>query len=443
MSDIRLLEIPKWGLSMEEGTIVEWLIAEGDDFDEGQEICEIESEKILNVLEAPFTGTLRKIIAEPGDILPVQAPIGVAAGADVPDSAIEDYVAELESGATAVSAQSGAQAADPDSVVPTEQHAADDEQTALIDAVPESLSAGSDDSVVHATPRARSLAETLGINLSNVHGTGRNRRISVADIKNAVAATGGQLPEPARPETSTRIGTTVSQFPVADEEFVDTPLSGTRRTIASRLQQSKQAAPHYRLTVDCRIDPLLKLREKIDAEHTETRLSVNDFFVKGASMALMQVPECNIQFDGATIRRFTDAHVAVAVALDSGLITPIIRSANTKSLEEIAVESSALITKAKEGVLSAEDIQGGTFTVSNLGMYGIKQFDAVINPPQAAIMSVGAGEERVIADNGSPVTAKIVTVTLTCDHRVIDGALGARFLESFRSHIENPAALVA
>jgi len=443
MSDIKLLEIPKWGLSMEEGTVVEWLIAEGDDFSEGQEICEIESEKIVNVLEAPFSGTLRKIIAESGDTLPVQAPIGVAAAADIPDSAIDEYVSGLEGGTAGASTDSEGESAGEESAPLPEHPPSTTDRTAKVSNIPDSLSDGPDDASVHATPRARKLATEFGINLNNIQGSGRNRRISITDVKNAMAATGAQLPEPVQANDAALFPKVVSPLLATEEEHTDRPLTGIRKTIASRLQQSKQAAPHYRLTIDCRIDSLLRLRQEFNAENPDAKVSVNDFIVKAAAMALAQVPECNIQFNGETVRQFADAHVAVAVALETGVIAPIVRSANAKPLKEIAAEISALVARTKENALKAEDIQGGTFTVSNLGMYGIKQFDAVINPPQAAIMTVGAGEERVIAENGAPMVAKIVTVTLTCDHRVIDGALGARFLEAFRSHVENPTALVS
>ena len=443
MSDIRLLEIPKWGLSMEEGTVVEWLIAEGDDFSEGQEICEIESEKIVNVLEAPFSGTLRKIIAESGDTLPVQAPIGVAASADTPDSAIEAYVSGLGSSTAADPKDSEGHPAVGESAPQPEHTSSAADRTAHVSNVPDNLSAGADDSNVHATPRARKLAQEFGINLNNVQGSGRNKRISIADIKNAVAATGGQIPEPVQANHAAPLATAVSPLPAAAGDFTDIPLTGIRRTIASRLQQSKLTAPHYRLTIDCRIDALLRLREELNATSPEAKVSVNDFIVKAVAMALVKVPACNIQFDGETIRQFADAHVAVAVALETSLVAPIVRAANTKGLAEIAAETSALIGRAKENKLKAEDIQGGTFTVSNLGMYGIKHFDAVINPPQAGIMAVGAGEERIIVEKGSPAAANIVTVTLACDHRVIDGVLGARLLQVFRDHVEKPAALVA
>ena len=514
MSDIRLLEIPKWGLSMEEGTVIGWLISEGDDFSEGQEICEIESSKIANVLEAPYSGTLRKIIAVPGDTLPVQAPIAVSASKDVPDSVVESFVAGLGG---AVESKAASSAESDNREVPRAEAAQDlpgrsrpsSLQTIAVStaiAIPLSLQSGTDDSGAHATPRARSLAARHGINLTLVEGTGRNQRISVADLRNAVSQSGGSLPAPPQfvtagiaharssaddsgiPATplarrvaasyglnlndckpSGRTGRVlradveaaqlrldgpavadrqpgtpgIEPLPESPHRYIDAPLSGMRKTIAARLAQSKQSAPHYRMTVDCRISSLLALRKQINAENPAAKVSVNDFLVKAAAMALIEVPECNIQFNGEVIRTFDDAHISVAVALESGLITPIIHMANKKGLVEISNETKSLVTRAKARTLKAENFEGGTFTVSNLGMFGVRHFDAIINPPQAAILAVGAGDERVLAVAGEQVVATAVTVTLSSDHRVIDGATGARWLSAFRDFAEQPARLLS
>lgn len=515
MSDIRVLEVPKWGLSMEEGSIVEWLIAEGDEFTEGQEICEIESSKIVNVLEAPFTGTLRRILANAGDVLPVQAPIGVAAPADVADADVDAFVASLAPAQTAAGATADAPASSPaskardtDAPSRTKQRHAGVVELASSSAVsvPVSLGAGADDTAVHATPRARQLAAEHGINLNNVTGSGRNGRVSEKDIRAAVSAEGGQLPAKTRhltesvpppksgvddsavsatplarslaaiyginlndcrptgrngrvlkddveaarlrifgPEVTESLGKgDISvEFPPTMLAFGETSLSGMRKTIATRLQASKQTAPHYRLTIECKLDALLALRKQVNAENPKAKVSVNDCIVKAAAMALIDVPECNIQFNGESVRQFEDAHVSVAVALESGLITPIVQNANRKGLVEISNETTSLVTRAKANTLKAEDFQGGTFTVSNLGMFGIKHFDAIINPPQAAILAIGAGEQRWLVENGEGVAATLVTVTLSSDHRVIDGALGARWLQAFKGYVEKPMSMLS
>ena len=500
---------------MEEGTVIEWLIAVGDEFTEGQEICEIESSKIVNVLEAPYSGTLRKIIAGTGDTLPVQAPIAIAAPADIPDEEVEAFAATLGgvekpiiSDPVAGATLGADKASSPDMPESRRSRPASLQTLPASTAVeiPTTLSEGDDDSAVHATPRARALALQHGINLNNIQGTGRNGRISIADIRDTVSQQGGHLPGPARfvtesvaPSISAADDSTVPATPLArrlarawginlndcrpsgrnarvvradveaarlrlqgppaaeqrsddagieplpetSHAYEETQLSGMRKTIASRLAHSKQTAPHYRLTLDCCIDSLLALRKQINAENPSAKVSVNDFLVKAAAMALIEVPDCNVQFNGETVRKFEDAHISVAVALESGLITPIVHSANEKGLVEISNETKSLVTRAKANTLKAEDFVGGTFTVSNLGMFGVRHFDAIINPPQAAILAIGAGAPRVIAQNGEQSIATLVTVTLSSDHRVIDGALGARWLAAFRDYAEHPARLLS
>ncbi len=215
-----------------------------------------------------------------------------------------------------------------------------------------------------------------------------------------------------------------------------------RRTIANRLQQSKQTAPHYRVHIDAELDSLLDARRRINDANTEARVSVNDFIVKACACALMRVPALNVQFDGETVRQFADADIAVAVALEEGLITPIIKAANTKGLIAISNEMRDLATRAKLGTLKADEFQGGTFSVSNLGMYGIKQFDAVINPPQGAILAIGASEVRPVIRDGEVASATTVTLSLSSDHRIIDGAVAARFLSVLRGYLEQPATML-
>lgn len=501
---------------MEEGSIVEWLIAEGESFTEGQEICEIESSKIVNVLEAPFNGTLRRILAHAGDVLPVQAPIAVAAPESVGDSDIEAFIAGLGAPATPAAVAPTAAGPAPSAATATAEPAPArnaNRHAGVVEIggggsadVPAALRDGPDDGYVHATPRARALAAEHGINLSTVTGSGRNQRISEDDIRAAVADAGGQLPRNKRfltaslpaarsavddtavsatplarrlaasyginlndcrgtgrkgrilrddveaaklrlfgPDVvqSEAAGPAPVEFPPTEHAFTESSLSGMRKTIATRLQASKQTAPHYRLTIDCKLDALLALRKQMNAENTQARVSVNDCLVKAAAMTLLEVPECNIQFNGEAVRQFDDAHVAVAVALDSGLITPIIQAANRKGLVEISNETTSLVTRAKASTLRAEDFQGGTFTVSNLGMFGVRHFDAIINPPQAAILAIGAGEPRMIIENGESAVATLVTVTLSSDHRVIDGALGARWLQAFKGFVEKPMSMLS
>ena len=515
MSEIKTLEIPKWGLSMEEGTIAQWLIQEGDSFSKGQEICEIETTKIVNVLEAPFGSTLRKIIAKDGDTLPVGGLIAVCAESSVSDAEIEQFVQSL--GGAAVSAAPVAQA---ETVVTTTAPQAEvaapsvavattaapvakapaTTQTGFV--IPAALQGYQQDTAIFATPHALKLAAKHNVNLAKVSGSGREGRISVQDIQTAVRAAGGQWADikhqaSGKPYKSNVDDSQVLATPVArrlakqwginlhdcrvsgsrgrvckeDVEALyhrDNPstacaesaatsadatpksqvtsiaLNAMRKAIASRLQAAKRNAPHFRLTVDLNVEAMQNLRKQINDSVPQVKLSINDMLIKAAAAALLKVPEVNVQFDEATqsILQFAQADISVAVAIPNGLITPIVKAADQKSLSEISTEMRDLATRAKTGKLQPDEFQGGSFSISNLGMLGIKQFDAIINPPQGAIMALGASEARAVVEQGEIVVREMVTATLSCDHRVIDGAVGAKFLASFKQFVENPALIL-
>ncbi|TBV06596.1 2-oxo acid dehydrogenase subunit E2 [Stutzerimonas kirkiae] len=509
MSAIKTLEMPKWGLSMEEGTLSQWHVREGDSFTLGQEICEIETSKISNVFEAPFAGTLRRVIAQQGDTLPVGAVLALVAEASVGDAELDAFAASL---GTAAPAAAEAPAATPQVAVASAPASAPIASTAAPAApaaarptapagqtqVPASLQGSSDAERVNATPHALRQAARLGIDLGKISGTGREGRISVADLENAIVAAGGRVAPPALPARSgkaPRSRADDSQVPAtplarrlagrlginlhdcrasgsrgrisredvqaaallrdgpqqvegvaeaAASVFEDLPMSGMRRAIAARLQESKRNSPHFRLSVDLDLERLLALRQEINAGVPGVKVSVNDLLVKACAQALLAVPDVNVQFDEASqsIRRFADADISVAVALPSGLITPIVRAANRKSVSEVSREIHALVTKAKAGTLKPEEFQGGTFSISNLGMLGVRQFDAIINPPQGAILAVGAGEERAVVRDGQVVARQQLTVSLSCDHRVIDGALGAVFLKELKRLVETPSLML-
>lgn len=453
---IQLLEIPKWGLSMEEGTIISWLIAEGDSFAEGDLLAEIETSKIVNELEAHIPGTLRKILAEANETLPVGAPIAVVADASVSDDEITAYIAALTTATGLVLTNMEDHDQDTASQSPDRVKALSGSAPAgASNSVASELAEGPDDSNVHATLHARRLAQKLGINLNKVSGTGRNGRISRQDVLDTVVQAGGSvaadLMPPSAQNRAATSGAGTVPVTVAPAEIKlatvdstlasDIPLSGMRRTIATRLVESKQRSPHFRVVMDVEIDALLVARKTQNDESSDVRISINDYLIKACANALLEVPECNVQFDGQVIRRYRNAHISVAVALDSGLISPIVRDANTKGLAAIAKDMQSLTTKAREGALSADEYQGGTFTLSNLGSYGVKQFDAIINPPQVAILAVGAGEQRTVVRDGKATIATVLTLTLSSDHRVIDGALAARFLGVLKGFLENPETL--
>ena len=426
MGDIKALEVPKWGLAMEEGTIVNWLIAAGDSFNKGQEICEIETSKIVNVLESPFDGLLRRIVAEPGDTLPVGALIGVAAANKFSDA---DIAAFIRAHGTHV-------ASAVESSVESQTHPQKQAPPAIAAEIPAMEAAhtsAKDDSTVAATPVARKLALELGVNLHDCQASGSRGRVSKADVEAAAALLdrGADLPP--------------ADISHPEQEFEALPMHAMHRTIASRLQSSKREAPHFRLTLDLELDRLLNLRQEINDVNPQVKISLNDLLLKACAQALVKTPGVNVQFDAATmtVRRFAHANIAVAVALKDGLITPIVRNANLKTLTEIATEMRDLVSRAKAGTLKPNEFQGGTFSISNLGMFGVKQFDAIINPPQAAILAIGSIESRCVVRNNAPAVARAMTVTLSADHRIIDGALGAKFMQALKRLVENPAVMIA
>ncbi|OTG92496.1 diaminohydroxyphosphoribosylaminopyrimidine deaminase [Acinetobacter sp. ANC 4654] len=516
MSEIKTLEIPKWGLSMEEGTIAQWLIQEGEHFTKGQEICEIETTKIVNVLEAPFEGTLRKILAKTGDTLIVGGFIAVCAESQVADAEIDAFVqflggtpaaagasskSETKTVAAATEKTAAVQAETAAQVIPVQKSASKASKLAVQGgySIPTALQGYQRSEDVFATPHALRLAEKHQVNLAKITGSGRSGRISVSDIQTAVITAGGQWPDirhqaSGKAVKSTADDSQIAATPVArrlakqwginlhdcrtsgsrgrickeDVEAVytrDNPsvsptayesapapsaavttiaMNGMRRAIAARLQSAKRNAPHFRLIADLNVDAIQALRSQINAIVPQVKLSINDMLIKAAAAALMKVPQVNVQFDeeNQQILQFEHADISIAVAIENGLITPIVKAANKKSLAEISAEVRDLATRAKIGKLTPDEFQGGSFSISNLGMLGVKQFDAIINPPQGAILALGASEQRAVIENDQIVIRQMVTATLSCDHRVIDGALGAKFLAAFKQFVENPALIL-
>lgn len=296
----------------------------------------------------------------------------------------------------------------------------------------------SDDSQIPATPVARRLARKLGVNLHDCRATGRRGRVCKYDVEaaHALFRAAEILPHPSGRELAESAVAAASQVQ-------ERPLDGMRKTIAARLQSSKQTAPHYRVTVDVELDALLAVRRQINESTPEAQVSVNDFLIKACAMALIKIPKVNIQFDGTTIRQYADADISVAVTLDNGLITPVIKKANTLGLIEISRRTRDLITRARLGMLKPHEFQGGTFSISNLGMYGVKQFDAIINPPQGAILAVGTAEMKPVVKAGQLGVATVMTLSLSSDHRVIDGVLAAEFLQVLARFLQHPASMLA
>jgi pyruvate dehydrogenase E2 component (dihydrolipoamide acetyltransferase) len=405
------ITMPKWGIEMQQGTITEWHAAPGGALAKDAPLLDVETEKIVNSVEAPVAGTLRRIVAETGSTEAVGALIAVFADAAVSDAEIDAFIA-------------GFKPADA-SFDHADAPAAPAEAASAADAAA--------DGEARISPIARRIAERLGVDITQVKGTGRNGRVSKEDVEAYAASIGVQAGGTAAAAPA------VTPTAAAGDGVVREKMTSMRATIARRLLESKQGIPHYRLAADVDLTALLARRAALRAAGTE--VSVNDLLVRACALTLVKHPAVNAQLQGDEVHKFPHADIAVAVATDGGLVTPIVRSADTKSAAQIGAETGDLAARARSGKLTREEITGGTFTLSNLGMFGIDRFDAIINPPQVAILAVGAGADRVIARGGSVVVAKVATLTLSCDHRVVDGAIGAQFLQALRQTIESADAL--
>ena len=425
------LKMPALSPTMEEGTLAKWLVKEGDTVKSGDLLAEIETDKATMEFEAVDEGTVAQIlVAEGTDNVKVGTVIAVIAGEDEDASSAKAPPAP----APAPEAESKAETPAP---APA---AAPTPAPAPAAAVPGDR--------IKASPLAKRLAAEQGIDLKTLTGTGPGGRIVKADLEGAPAsaaapaATAAPTPAAAAPAAAPATAGAIPDFGIPHE---DEKLSGMRKTIARRLTESMQQSPHIYLTVDIRLDALLKLRGELNAslEGRGVKLSVNDMLIKALAVALERVPSCNVSFGGDVMRFYKRADISVAVSIPGGLITPIIVDAGGKSMSKISTEMAELAAKAKEGKLQPNEYQGGTASISNMGMMGIKQFTAVINPPQAMIMAIGAGEKRPYIVDDALAIATVMSATGSFDHRAIDGADGALLMKTFKELVENPLGLVA
>ena len=416
--------MPKWGIEMTEGTITGWRVREGARIERGAEILDVETEKIVNAVEAPASGVLRRVTAGEGETCAVGALIGVIADEQASDADIARFI---ESFAAAVVSFDS-----PGAGAPT--------LTPTLTPVVSTAESGSDDTRV--SPIARRIALRLGVDLSRVTGTGRNGRISKEDVEAFAARTAGVQTTSAADASGTNAGASGTDVPTpaSAASARRIRMSARRGTIARRLLESQQTIPHFRLDAEIDMGPLLQSRRE-HAALSADRVTLNDLLLRAVALALVRHPMVNAQLEGEEIVQFENADVAIAVAAQAGLVTPIVRAANLKSLAAIAKESRDLIERARLGTLLREEISGGTFTISNLGMFGITRFDAIINAPQVAILAVGAVSQRAVVRAGALGIAEMATLTLSADHRVVDGAVGAAFLATLRGLLERPQAL--
>ncbi|WP_095589862.1 pyruvate dehydrogenase complex dihydrolipoamide acetyltransferase [Actibacterium ureilyticum] len=423
--------MPALSPTMEEGTLAKWLVKEGDEVSSGDLLAEIETDKATMEFEAVDEGVIGKLlVAEGTPSVKVNTPIAVLLddGESADDIAASPSEAPKAAPAAAAVAEASPQGAAEKTAPPAPK---------------------SDGSRIFASPLARRIAADKGLDLSQITGSGPRGRIVKADVEGATAA-----PKPAAAPTPAAAAPAAPTGPATDtilkiyegRDYQDVALDGMRKTIAARLTEAKQTIPHFYLRRDIRLDALLAFRSQLNKqlESRGVKLSVNDFIIKACALALQRVPDANAVWAGDRILKLKPSDVAVAVAIEGGLFTPVLQDAENKSLSALSAEMKDLAARARDRKLAPHEYQGGSFAISNLGMFGIDNFDAVINPPHGAILAVGAGVKKpVVNEDGAVAVATVMSVTLSVDHRVIDGALGAKLLQAIVDNLENPMAMLA
>ena len=402
------ITMPKWGIEMQQGTVTGWHVAVGASTQKGDHLLDVETEKIVNSVEAPVGGTLRMILADSGATENVGALIGVIADASVPEAELQDFVRRFTP-------------ADASFEPAARQSSASSHEAPAAYSAAEAA-----DGDTRVSPIARRIAERLGVDITRIKGTGRGGRISKDDVEAYAAAHSGAAHSDA-----------AATLPAAPP--VRHKLSSMRAAIGKRLLESSQGIPHYRVAVDVECGAVLARAQSSGT--SDGKVSFNDLVVRATALALKQHPALNSHLVGDEILTFSTADICIAVATENGLLAPIVRSADSKTPAQIGSEIKALAERARAGSLTREEISDGTFTISNLGMFGIDRFDAIINPPQVGILAVAAVAARVVVKHGAPAVEKMATLTLSADHRVIDGAVAARFLDSLRSLLQSPESL--
>ena len=443
------ITMPALSPTMEEGNLAKWLVKEGDKVSSGDVIAEIETDKATMEVEAVDEGTVAKLVVPAGtEGVKVNAVIAILAGEG------EDVGAAAKSGGGDAPAKAEAPKAEAPKAEPAKSEASG--PAAKADAAPTAKEASSGERTF-ASPLARRIAKDAGVDVSAVSGTGPHGRVVKADVEAAIAGGGAKAAPAAKPAA----GAAPAPKSMSDEQVLKlfeegsyelVPHDNMRKTIARRLVEAKATIPHFYLTIDCDLDALLALRAELNAaspmrktekgEVPAYKLSVNDMVIKAMALALRDVPTANVSWTETAMVQHKTVDVGVAVSIPGGLITPIIRHADTKTLSTIANEMKDLAARARNKKLKPEEYQGGTTAVSNLGMFGVKDFAAVINPPHATILAVGAGEQRAVVKKGEIKIATIMSVTLSTDHRAVDGALGAELMVAFKRYIENPMGML-
>ncbi|MCU4652088.1 2-oxo acid dehydrogenase subunit E2 [Roseibacterium sp. SDUM158016] len=473
MARIHPITLPKWGLEMSEGTVSAWHVAEGDIAERGSDLVDIETDKIVNTVELDVSGRIRRILVASGEIAPVGALMAVLADDSVPEAEVDAFIAGFtpvdagfEPGSDTASAPTAApagtapvEAAEAVSATPLARRLARDHGLDLSELTgsgsrgritrddvlaaagrPAALSpaeAAARNAQVHASPIARKFANSAGLDLTGVPGTGRKGRVSLGDAQAAAERDGLWRPAPKAPRPS-------ATAPGAAVTGVQ-PFTSMRKAIARSVSASKRDVPHFYTAMPIRIDALNALRADLKAAPAApgVKITVNDFFLRACAVALERCPDLNVHVTEDGVRRFDQVDLCLAVSVDGGLLAPVLRDAGRKSVTAIARETADLVAAARARTLAAEALEGGTFTLSNLGMYGVASFDAIITPPQGAILALGGPQERAArAPGGGICFETVVMATLSADHRAIDGAMAAEFLAVLRDLVETPIALL-
>ena len=406
--NIFAVTVPKWGIEMQEGTIVTWHFNEGDAVTKGEELIDIETDKIVNTMEAPSDGLLRRRIVEEGETLNVGALLGVIAGADADDGAIDTFISEFKPADASFAFDDDATESAPVEAAP------------VVEAKESSPSQPTEKPRV--SPAAARRAKELNVDISKVTGTGRGGRISSEDIERYAQENA------ATPTVD------------SDANYEVVPMSAMRKMISRKLVEAKQTIPHFYLTTEIEMDQALAHRQTVN-EASEQKVSVNDLLVRACVLALQEIPEVNINVQNDEIHLFKNVNIAIAVATEDGLVTPVLHQAENLSLTEVAAKTKDLSTRARSKTLVATEMRHGSFTVSNLGMFGVSEFQGIINPPQGALLAAGGVSRQLLPADGGTREASVMKVSLSCDHRAIDGALGAKFLQQLKAIMENPTDL--
>lgn len=420
-----------------EGAIQTWIASAGQTIAAGDPLAEIETEKAVVEYAAEVGGTVARLLAEPGENIAVGAPIAVILAAGESEDAVDAALAEAGVGSAPEPAVTTTPAAPEPETAPEPAAPAASDPTApaaqTSPAAAQVVEPPSGDRVF-ASPIVRRLAKERGVDLSEVTGTGPDGRIVRRDLDDVEAG-------PAAAAPAATASATASRADVGNAVATAIPLTGMRRAIARRLTESKTTVPHFYVAAHCRVDALIELRRQVNAT-AERKISLNDFVLKAVAGALRNVPAANAIWGGEVIHRFEQVDLAVAVAVDGGLLTPVLRGVDTMTLTQVAAAVADAAERARAGKLRQDELEGGSFSVSNLGMYGVDEFSAILNPPQSGILAVGAAKERAIVVDGQLAVGNVMTVTLSADHRVIDGAIAAEWMKAFVTLIENPVGIL-